>query len=70
MRHRRDIFHFNFKKMVNGILQPIVQGMLASGPVDAALAATGMGAYGAYRMLKRKRSWVAGAAYKAARTMR
>lgn len=50
--------------MVNGFVQPIVRGMLDSGAVDAALAATGLGAYGAYQIAKRKRAWLAAGAYK------
>jgi len=54
--------------MVYGILQPVLQGMLESGPIDAALAATGMGAYGAYKLGKRKRAWAAAGAYKYMKT--
>lgn len=52
------------KKMFDAL----AQGMLASGPADAALAATGMGVYGAYKHLKKKRTWLAAFAYKAGRT--
>jgi hypothetical protein len=58
----------SFEKMVYGILQPVLQGMLESGPIDAALAATGMGAYGAYKLGKRKRAWAAAGAYKYMKT--